>query len=218
MLSVFLLVSTGLVAQEPRSVETPTFQPGDVIRVQVWREPDLSGSFRVNGALPLLGEKRVTDIPIDDLAGVLAEDYRVHLRNPSINITPLRKVLVMGAVRTPGSYEVNPIETVIGVIAQAGGVERDGHPDRVRVVRDGQLLHEKVSLESTISGLNLRFAFIVSLVEQVKVWDTALQCNGCCREWSPEREGLKATPPLPKESDGDAQDYEVVDTRSFKRG
>jgi protein involved in polysaccharide export with SLBB domain len=160
--AIMLVVVTSAPAQTPVGAESEvvTLQPGDVINVLIWREPDLSGSFLVDGngvvTVPLLGEKRVTDVPLDQLSRVLAEDYRVHLRNPSITITPLRKVLVMGAIRSPGPYEVNPIETVIGVIAQAGGVESQGNPDRVSVVRDGQVLHERVALESTISSLGLR--------------------------------------------------------------
>lgn len=160
LLASLLVLATPALAQEGRPVEVATLQPGDVVRVQIWREPDLSGTFLVDGdgvlTLPLLGEKRVTDTPLDQLGRNLADDYRLHLRNPSIQITPLRKVLVMGAVRSPGPYEVNPIETVIGVIAQAGGVESQGNPDRVTVVRQGRVLHDRVSLESAISELGIR--------------------------------------------------------------
>jgi protein involved in polysaccharide export with SLBB domain len=159
-ISIALVLAGPAVPQDVPPNQPTTLQPGDVIQIQIWREPDLSGSFLVDGdgvvTLPLLGNRTVVDIPLEELSRVLADDYRLHLRNPSIEITPLRKVLVLGAVRTPGPYEVNPIETVIGVIAQAGGVDRDGSPARVNVVRDGRLLHERVALESSISSLSLR--------------------------------------------------------------
>jgi protein involved in polysaccharide export with SLBB domain len=159
-ISIALVLAGPAVPQDVPPNQPTTLQPGDVIQIQIWREPDLSGSFLVDGdgvvTLPLLGNRTVVDIPLEELSRVLADDYRLHLRNPSIEITPLRKVLVLGAVRTPGPYEVNPIETVIGVIAQTGGVDRDGSPARVNVVRDGRLLHERVALESSISSLSLR--------------------------------------------------------------
>jgi protein involved in polysaccharide export with SLBB domain len=137
-----------------------TLQPGDIVRVEIWREPDLSGSFTVDEGgvitFPLLGDRKVTDLPLDSLRAILTDEYRVHLRNPSIRILPMRKLLVLGAVTTPGPYEVNPIETVIGVIAQAGGISPVGNPKRVSVVRNGMVVQERVPLESTIGSLNVR--------------------------------------------------------------
>ena len=90
------------------------------------------------------------------MRAVLTDEYRLHLRNPSINIVPLRKLLVLGAVREPGPYEVDPTETVIGAIAQAGGIDGSGNLERVDVVRDGSVALKRVAIESTITSLGLR--------------------------------------------------------------
>lgn len=160
VLPVLLLLATSTAMAQQSAPDSVTLQPGDLINVQIWREPDLSGSFVVDEhgvvVLPLLGERPVTDIPLERLRELLADEYRVHLRNPSISILPLRKVLVLGAVRTPGPYEVNPIETVIGVIAQAGGVDGSGRADRVTIIRNGHVLHSHVPVESTVGSLRLR--------------------------------------------------------------
>lgn len=137
-----------------------TLQPGDKVSVQIWREEDLSGQFTVleNGTItfPLLGERDVTGIPVSALRESLTEDYRRQLRNPSIEIVALRNVLVLGAVETPGPYEVNPITTVLGVIARAGGVNSGGTLDKIEIHREGQRLIEQVPAGATLSSLNLR--------------------------------------------------------------
>jgi hypothetical protein len=140
--------------------EPATLQPGDRIKVSIWREDDLSGDFHVDEAgrvtLPLLGEVRVTDIPLPELRRVLGEEYRVHLRNPSINIVPLRKILVLGEVRNPGPYEVDPTESILGVIAQAGGATSAGNIERVGIIRNQTVVSDRVALEQTLSALQMR--------------------------------------------------------------
>ena len=149
--------STTGPAASPGSV---TLQPGDKVHVEIWREEDLSGDFTVHEdgtvTLPLLGERRVTGIPVEELRDTLAQAYRKELRNPSIEIVPLRNVLVLGAVETPGPYEVNPITTVLGVIALAGGINSGGTLDRIEIQRDNQTLLDRVPPGASLSSLNLR--------------------------------------------------------------
>ena len=137
-----------------------TLQPGDLIQIDVWREEDLSGIFPVNECgvvtLPMLGDKQVTHIPMDELRDVLIGEYRVQLRNPSIQIIPLRKVLVLGAVNKPGPYEVDPTTSVLGVIAQAEGVAPGGNVKQIRILRGGEVIQERVAPEVALSNLDVR--------------------------------------------------------------
>lgn len=137
-----------------------TLQPGDSIRLTVWREPDMSGGFLVdeNGVatLPLLGEIQVTDIPLDVLRERLLHDYRELLRNPSIEITPLRKVLVLGEVNLPGPHAVNPTESLLGVVALAGGPTNEGNPRSIQIVRDGRVINDRASPSVTLNELQVR--------------------------------------------------------------
>src|SRR5690606_30166164 len=93
---------------------------------------------------PLLGDMRVTDIPVQRLRDTLLVAYRKELRNPSIEIMPLRNFLVLGAVENPGPYEVNPITTVLGAIALAGGVNSGGSLEKIEIRRGNQVLHTRV--------------------------------------------------------------------------
>jgi polysaccharide export outer membrane protein len=142
------------------TAEEITLQPGDLVRVQIWREGDLSGDFLVdqNGivTLPLLGEQRVTGIPIGELRTVLLQQYRVELRNPSINITPLRRVNVLGEVTNPGLYPVDPTISLVEVVAQAGGATELGDIRRIRIVRGEKVIREGIRPGETLSTLDIR--------------------------------------------------------------
>jgi polysaccharide export outer membrane protein len=137
-----------------------SLQPGDMLRVAIWREPDLSGEFVVDMAgkvtLPLLGEQQVAGMEVGELRGRLTELYRGQLRNPSIAITPLRRVSVLGSVQRPGVYAVDPTTTLAGIIAQAGGATAEGTLNRIRVLRDGVVLMERVGAAQTLDAANVR--------------------------------------------------------------
>jgi polysaccharide export outer membrane protein len=115
--------------------------PGDSVRVLIWQEPDLSGTFRVDETsvltLPMLGPVRVAGMTAAQLRQRLMQDYSTQLRNPSIDVTILRRVSVLGAVRQPGLYEVDPTMRVSDVIAMAGGVGPEGDDDDIRILRNG---------------------------------------------------------------------------------
>jgi protein involved in polysaccharide export with SLBB domain len=151
-----------VTTREPLPVDTGaiTLRPGDLLRIQVWREPDLQGEFQVDVdgvvILPLIGEKLVTGIPVRRLREVLIEDYQVHLRNPSINITPLRRIHVLGAVRQPGMYPVDPTVTLADAVALAGGTVEGGDLRRIRIVRRGEIIRERVAAGETLRQVDLR--------------------------------------------------------------
>ena len=118
--------------------------PGDVIRIQIWREEDLSGEFQVDEkgsvVLPLLGRRAVVGISADRLRDELTREYGQYLVNTAVNVTPLRRVIVLGEVRVPGQYTVDATNSVADVIARAQGVTAEGDAENIVLVRDGQRL------------------------------------------------------------------------------
>jgi polysaccharide export outer membrane protein len=160
---VLILLLGNLVpshAQErPAQESTFSLQPGDVIRVVIWREADLSGDFLIdeNGDIvfPLLGQRHVAGVPIGQLRDSLFEAYRAELRNPSIIITPLRRVYVLGEVNAPGLYTVDPTISVAGAVAMAGGANGQGDLRKIRVVRRGGEVGEGISVDSPLAHSNI---------------------------------------------------------------
>lgn len=149
-----------LLAGRAGAQQQATLRPGDAVRVEIWREEDLSGEFAValdgTVTLPLLGRQRLVDIPLEMLRDTLTTQYRVHLRNPSINITPIRRVTVLGEVQKPGLYGADPTLALAGLVALAGGATPDGSLDRIRIVRDGQVLRERVGAGETLTTADVR--------------------------------------------------------------
>lgn len=131
-----------------------TLEPGDVVKVVVWREKDLACDCRVDEAgrltLPLLGIRIVSGIPWEDLRDTLLTQYGRELRNPSVTVTPMRRVQVLGEVTKPGVYLADPTVSLAGLVALAGGATPNGDLHRIRVVRAGRTIVESTSVESLL--------------------------------------------------------------------
>jgi polysaccharide export outer membrane protein len=129
--------------------------PGDLVRLKIWREPDLSGDFQVNAegrvVLPKLGEMSVAGVTPDSLHTALVQSYSRFLRDPAIEITVLRRVNVSGAVRNPGLYPLDATMTVADAVALAGGATSDGKIDKVELRRAGRTLMVDLGTRTRLS-------------------------------------------------------------------
>lgn len=150
--------STALLRERGAGAE---LRAGDIVRLRIWREPDLSGDFQISeqgvAVFPKLGPRFVAGLPVDSLEAELIAGYREYLRNPSINVIALRRINVLGAVRNPGLYPVDFTMTIADAVALAGGATPQGVPDRVELLRNG----ERVTARLT-SGTRLADARIQS--------------------------------------------------------
>lgn len=134
------MATAGVVAA-PAGREEAHLEPGDVVRLRIWREPDMSGDYPVDtrgvATFPRLGSMLVTSVSADSLQRLLVTEYTKYLKNPSVEIVVLRRVRVVGAVKTPGVYTVDATLRVRDVLALAGGASAEGKTNRVRLDRDG---------------------------------------------------------------------------------
>jgi polysaccharide export outer membrane protein len=141
LLGALLVALTANAAPLAAQSVTAGLQPGDAVRLKIWREPELSGDFQVDEqgqvVFPRIGPIRVSHLGADSLKTLLVSTYTTYLRDPSIEVTLLRRVNVLGAVRNPGLYQVDQTQTIADVLAQAGGATPDGKADRVELLRDG---------------------------------------------------------------------------------
>lgn len=134
-------------------------RPGDAVRLRIWREPDLSGDYPVDSkgfvVLPKLGERIVISESPEVLRRHLAADYAVFLRNPAIEVTILRRVTVIGAVRNPGVFSADPTLAMRDVIALAGGATSEGDLNRIELRRGDGRLVGRLSANSQVADLPL---------------------------------------------------------------
>lgn len=135
-------------------------EPGDVIRLRIWREPDLSGEFPVDesgtAVFPKLGATKVGSITADSLRTMLVATYSQYLRDPAIEVTFLRRVTILGAVNHPGIYPVDPTMTVHDAFALAGGTVPTGNPKHFQLRRGGKEMDVDFSQDTPIGRTQIR--------------------------------------------------------------
>lgn len=127
--------------QGQETVEPPESKlvPGDVIRLNIWREPDLTGEFLVHedgtAVLPKVGPLHVTGFTPTELKTRVIEEYSRTLRNPSIEVVVLRRILITGEVANEGIYPLDPTMSLVEALALAGGPTQAARSDRVFLIR-----------------------------------------------------------------------------------
>jgi len=105
---------------------------GDVLRVTVFGQPDLSAEVGVNDkgflTLPLIGGIDVNGLSTSEISAKVADGLRKgqYLKNPevSVEVVQLRSqmVSVLGEVSRPGRYPIPGHMSVLELLATAGGL------------------------------------------------------------------------------------------------
>lgn len=128
--------------------------PGDSVRVTIWKEPDLTGTFQVDEnsmlTLPLLGPRSVANLSAEQLRQQLLQDYATQLKNPSIDVAVVRRVSVVGAVAKPGLYVVDPTMQLGDIVAMAGGASETGNANSIDIFRGNTLLYEDLQMSASV--------------------------------------------------------------------
>lgn len=152
------LSSTHLVADS--SGARLALLPGDIVRLRIWREPDLSGEFPVDETgvvvFPKLGAIDVQNVSPEALKARLLAAYAAYLKDPAIEVTMLRRVNVLGAVVHPGVFPVDPTMTISDVLALAGGATPDGNRYRADLIRNGKRLPIELATTDRIADVAIR--------------------------------------------------------------
>lgn len=160
LLSAALLLLAPAATRAQVAADQVVLRPGDILRVAIWREADLSGDFQVDesGAvtLPMLGVQPVAGEPMIQVRQRLMTGYLRQLRNPSITITPLRRINILGEVTRPGLYPVDPTVSLLGALALAGGTTAEGDLTRVTLTRAGTDISQRLGATESLDGLDVR--------------------------------------------------------------
>ena len=138
---------------------------GDMVRVTVFRNPDLTTETRVTDqgtiSFPLLGDVPVAGMTPSQVSKRIADKLSSgkYVVNPEVQVTMMqvnsRQVSVLGNVNKPGRYPIDNVNArLTDFIAAAGGVAAPGS-DLVTVVslRDGKATKKDVDLSQMfVSG------------------------------------------------------------------
>jgi protein involved in polysaccharide export with SLBB domain len=165
--SVLLAAWHGQVGAQTTANDRPTQPsenlaptPGDIIRLQIWMEPELSGEFPVDQnrmvVLPRIGRFDVSKETPESLEEKLVTEYSRFLTHRSIDVTVLRRIQVLGAVRNPGVYPLDPTMTVADAVASAGGATREGHIRSFELIRHGERVPVELFADARIADSPIR--------------------------------------------------------------
>ena len=159
----------------PRSSGEYLLGPDDVIKIQVSNHPDLDTSVKVRPdgkiTMPRAGEIMARGQSVPALARTIERLLARSLNNARVQVLLIepraRLARIIGAVKTTGTYPIQPGAHVLDLIAQAGGLT--AKPTRVvgRVVRAGNVipfdLGRAVAEPSSNSNVALRLDDVVEL-------------------------------------------------------
>ncbi|WP_119169274.1 polysaccharide biosynthesis/export family protein [Algihabitans albus] len=162
---VVTLVSCGGVSDLPpieneRQFGEYLLGPGDEIRVTVFGQPELTGSYLVSDsgqvAVPLIAGIEASGVTADNLAERIAEELRsaevVLEPSVSVEVRTYRPFFILGEVAGPGRYPYESDMTVLTAVAIAGGFTDRGRRDLFEITRarDGTTLQGQAGPEVRI--------------------------------------------------------------------
>jgi len=136
---------------------------GDMLNINVWKQPDLSRSLPVRSdgkiSLPLIGEVQATGETPLKLEAALTAKFQPYLAEPEVTVIVeqinSQKFNILGRVAKPGSYPLANPTTVLDAIALAGGCRDFAKQKAIYVLRrhaDGSESKLPFNYQAVIKG------------------------------------------------------------------
>jgi polysaccharide export outer membrane protein len=128
---------------------------GDLLRVVVFREKELSGDFLIDARgfvqIPGVGVLQVNGLEPQQAQERITEALRTRgFSAPEVAVQAQVRVSVLGEVRQPALYPTEPGTSLLQLLTIAGGPTERANLRAARVVRDGRVF--VVDLESGLAG------------------------------------------------------------------
>lgn len=120
----------------------PMLQPGDALRISVWRDTAMSGQFTIagDGTLmhPLYRSIKVGGLPLPDVESRIRTFLQRYQTEPQFVAEPLVRITVIGEAERPSLYFVSPALSITQAVSLAGGASQRGRADRVTLITGGR--------------------------------------------------------------------------------
>lgn len=134
-------------------------QPGDLIEITVFKEPDMSRTARISGngtiTFPLAGVIQMSELSVPEAESLLAEKLAEFLVKPQVTVLIKeygnKQIYVLGEVKKPGSITI-PAErrlSVLEAITLAGGFTELAAQDRTKILRGSGNGSQSIPVEIT---------------------------------------------------------------------
>ena len=136
--------------------------PQDVVRIDVWKEPDISRTIPVRPdgkiSLPLLNDVQASGLTAMQLAASLREGLSKFLTSPQVTVTVTeinsRRVYITGEVTHAGALPILPNMTVLQALSSAGGFTQFAKLKNIYVLRteDGKQVRHPFNYKEVVKG------------------------------------------------------------------
>lgn len=118
-------------------------QPGDLLEISVWKEPELQRQVlvRPDGAFsfPLSGQIDARKKTVEDLRIEITERLSRYIPDLVVTVSVVEingnKVYVIGQVNDPGVFVVNPRVDVMQALSMAGGTTPFADTNGIKILR-----------------------------------------------------------------------------------
>ena len=139
--------------------------PGDILSIDVWKEPDLSKqvSVRLDGniSLPLVNDIEAAGLTLVQLREQLAEKYKDFVDVPEVSVTLIesrsKRIYLLGKINRPGEYALQKNMTIVHAISLAGGLAEWADASDIKLIRKikGTEKTFRVDYDAIVSGEDL---------------------------------------------------------------
>jgi polysaccharide export outer membrane protein len=152
------------VASAPKDKVNDLYTVGvaDGLFVSVWKEPDLSGAVvvRPDGMItvPVVGDVHVVGLTTPQVQNLLTEKLKDVVAEPQVTVIVRdirsRKAYLIGKVGHPGAVALTSPETVLQILAEAGGPSPLAKPQKMYVLRTvgGKQKHIEFNYKKVLTG------------------------------------------------------------------
>ena len=158
-LTVFLVV---LIYTGSTAAESYKLQPGDILEVSVWKEPDLERDVLVTPdgtiSFPLVGGVDASKMSVEELSSEIASKLEKFIPEPVVTVSLKQmlgnRIYVLGKVNKPGEYVVNRNVDVLQALSMAGGLNPFADGGEIQVLRrqDGEQTSMRFSYSAVEEG------------------------------------------------------------------
>src|SRR3982074_17327 len=130
--------------QPPPSVsEEYRLGPGDKLRVEVYKDAQLSQSAQIRPdgkiTMPLVGDVEASGRTPLELRDALTTALKQYMTNPSVTVivveAPAATAYVLGEVNRPGAVNLQAPLTILQALAIAGGLKDFANSKNIRILR-----------------------------------------------------------------------------------
>ena len=156
--------------------------PGDILRIQVWKNPELSATVPVRPdgmiSVPLLDDVQAAGLTTLELKQSLTDSFKEYIRSPDVTVIVneinSKRVSIVGEVARPSAVPLQVDMRVLDAIALVGGFSTFADRSDIRILRpqgDGGVREFRFNAKEFMKGQNPQANILLQPGDTIVVTD-----------------------------------------------